>query len=535
MLIGTWIPSFVKPQSDKCFASLVWFVSSFGELGFVLLITTTGLIIICGLTIFIQLSRTNMIDQHQRIAASRMVYYLVLSFISLGFVLPHFAFLFFTPHGSFKAAMMAAVVLNLSGLINGVLQLFLRSNTATSSFGPKSNKSWDQGKHEVRLWGPNELGFGDQLRDPVLGPRSSNRGIGLSRGNSMTSLIGVEKRGSGANMDELASPGRSPPPIYNPLRSNAVDGQARPVSPTMPQAAQAPEEPQRLRKQSYSLFPVENTLPGPSQPQPTRQDTESAISDLEDLDLVLPPTIRAGGFAPGHRRGSSTVSSATVQIGLRLSHAPGPQASLPMTTYQSLPASTYRAAPLPTTTYSPAPLPTTTYSPSPLPATSYNPNSIPMSSFNFGIPKPPRSPSPQLTVLTSNLKKPTSLPKSPRRPSPLVTTDTMGSPVESPRRMPSSTPQGSVSPTPRPVLPAIERLEMEDEVIQLSPSVYTPPPSRNGSVNRARNNSAASQHAEMLRTPTGPSRSPSTRSPTRPQRSDSTRIPARKESASEWI
>jgi len=48
------------------------------------MLTTVGaLMIAAALTIFIRLSTVNLIDQHQRIAASRMVYYLVLGILSL--------------------------------------------------------------------------------------------------------------------------------------------------------------------------------------------------------------------------------------------------------------------------------------------------------------------------------------------------------------------------------------------------------------------------------------------------------------------
>lgn len=83
MLVATWIPSHLNPEPNKCFASLVWFVSSFGSEGFILLSTVVGMLIISALTIFIRLSTTQMIDQHQRIAASRMVYYIAVGIVSL--------------------------------------------------------------------------------------------------------------------------------------------------------------------------------------------------------------------------------------------------------------------------------------------------------------------------------------------------------------------------------------------------------------------------------------------------------------------
>jgi hypothetical protein len=83
MLIVTWIPSHIFPEPNACFASLVWFITRYGKLGFVLLSTAGGLMILSAITIFVRLSTVNQIDEHQRIAASRMVYYLALGIVSL--------------------------------------------------------------------------------------------------------------------------------------------------------------------------------------------------------------------------------------------------------------------------------------------------------------------------------------------------------------------------------------------------------------------------------------------------------------------
>jgi hypothetical protein len=83
MLIGTWLPSHLIPQPDVCFASLVWFITRYGQLGLKLLSVTVALMTLSAIIIFVRLSTVNLIDEHQRIAASRMVYYLVLGIVSL--------------------------------------------------------------------------------------------------------------------------------------------------------------------------------------------------------------------------------------------------------------------------------------------------------------------------------------------------------------------------------------------------------------------------------------------------------------------
>jgi hypothetical protein len=82
MLIGTWLPSFFV-HSNTCFASLVWYVMRYGKLGLKLLAVSAGLMTLAAVIIFVRLSTVTLIDEHQRIAASRMVYYLVLGIVSL--------------------------------------------------------------------------------------------------------------------------------------------------------------------------------------------------------------------------------------------------------------------------------------------------------------------------------------------------------------------------------------------------------------------------------------------------------------------
>jgi hypothetical protein len=83
MTIVTWIPTNLHQESSRCFASLVWFVERYGELGLILLATSAGIAGICAVVIFWRLSTIAAIDQRQRIAASRMVYYMVFAVVSL--------------------------------------------------------------------------------------------------------------------------------------------------------------------------------------------------------------------------------------------------------------------------------------------------------------------------------------------------------------------------------------------------------------------------------------------------------------------
>ncbi|KAJ8068467.1 hypothetical protein OCU04_004021 [Sclerotinia nivalis] len=460
MLIGTWLPTNLFPEKNRCFASLLWFVSKFGKFGFILFSTVAGLLIITSIIIFARLSRTALVERNQRIAASRMVYYLLIGVVSLSFVIPYFASQTIG-HGDLKLAMMATVVLNLSGLMNGLLQLFLRSNTATTSFGPRG-RSYPSNKHEIRIWGPNELAFNNQIMDPVQPPVSPRSGM-VSRADSQKSLISPPDKSVAINMTEL-------PILQPPTYSSPITSAPAPPTPT----EHFPSE--HTRKQSYSLFPAP-ALESPNTLLPPRMNRSAfeSVYDISDLsDLAAPPPLQG---KRGHRRGSSVASSATVQIGIRFSHAPPPLAALGALPV-AVPSTTDKATGLPATTFQALALPPTTYAPtskfSPAPKTT---------------PAPPRILLPP--IKTTNLAKNTIPipPRSPFRPSPIDANTTTQRQQFLTRLNPprSTSPQQSPSfinktlpAIPKPVTPkqsAIERLEQSEAIIQLSPTVYTPPKS----------------------------------------------------------
>lgn len=374
-----------------------------------------------------------------------------------------------------KASMMATVVLNLSGLTNGILHLFLRSNTSTTSFGPRIGKPYEHGKHEIRIWGPNELVLNKQLATPVSAQRTPAELPGGSE--SRTNLIGPEKEQS-INMDSL----RSPPPVGSPVRYVPLDSNAVGDMRTIPRVNEPISEPPpatspkrvHVRKQSYSLFPTDPM----SQLRTPSINTRQEPTSIYDINELQPPPAIFGSDsrAQGHRRDSSIMSSATVQIGLRISHAPSPsqgdmvEKPLPSTTYESNPKRHVLPLRLDTQTTSPLP------------------------------------------------SEPLSLPAwSPRKPSPLNTNNE--SPAQSPVR--GSVSNKTLPPTPKTAdfVPGISRVA--ESTTQLSPAVYSPEKkysSTSGTPQSATNTKWNRLH----------------NSPTSPQRSDSGRQAGR-QSKADWI
>ncbi|RKF83426.1 hypothetical protein GcC1_003031 [Golovinomyces cichoracearum] len=286
MLVVTWIPSQTLPESDICYASLLWYIPRHGKLGFIILSSTAGLMVICILNIFCRLSTVSLIDRHQRIVASRIVHYMMVGVVSLALILPFFLTLF-NDGRSKKFSLMATVVLNISGLMTGLLHLILRSNTSTTSFGPKIGGSWDRSKHEIRIFGPNELAMYNPLFDPVFGPSNAT----------------LEHSG---NWEQSSK---------EETFKNYQDLKKLPSYTNTNQESEKTEYIYPARKKSspvqYSLFPNQDVLSHGGQ-------LPLSVYDITDLAPPRPIFARKSR----HIRNSSDSSSVTVQIGLRLSHAP---------------------------------------------------------------------------------------------------------------------------------------------------------------------------------------------------------------------
>ncbi|EKD16350.1 uncharacterized protein L3040_008450 [Drepanopeziza brunnea f. sp. 'multigermtubi'] len=462
MIIGVWIPAHVRPQPESCFASLIWFVSGLGLLGFVLLCITGVLMIAAAVTIFMRLSTVNLIDQHQRIAASRIVYYLILGIISLVFVTPFF-YTLIDKEGDIKLSMMATVVLNLSGLMSGLLHLFLRSNTTTTSFAPKTmTKDWDHPRHALRMFGPNELAMRAHLINPVTGPDTLRDDLEsrASRPESDASLIGFEK-GRGIYIASLRSTPYEPQKYLEtemspmPKISRAADA----VNPGPAVSGRA-----LAGNPSYSLFPAENHSPLRNSP---KRDSVYDISDISDIneisDLAPPPPLRHTG-GPRHKRNSSDGSSATVQIGLRLSHAPPtPQEDLDTL---PLPSTTYKGSTLQ------VPGARKASSPRSAPRLATPPNTYSAASER-SLPPSPAAAKTKATSAGAPLKVQTnfaSLTSSkPGLVTPVSTSRNHSPQLRTPTSMNKAFPL-----TPKVYLPQIEKIR--ESITQLSPTVYTPSP-----------------------------------------------------------
>ncbi|KAL1839192.1 hypothetical protein VTJ49DRAFT_1781 [Mycothermus thermophilus] len=314
MLLANFLVAMFDQSPNFCISSLFWFVAHYAEMCFGLLVAITSILLICAVTIFVRLHRSIKVEVTARVAASRMVYYLALAAISNSFMIPFFYSESFLDRRAQRTmsptlAMVASVVATVSGLMTGGLYLFLKSSTM-AVISPRDKAGEYENRRVLYKNNPDDsddAGVASHIWNPVPGPA-------LYRTESEASLITNEK-------DEEAMGGLPKETAVNGGRRSAettrtksfVSSVASVLMPRAPEPARIPfAAVGHARKRSYSLFP--KTAIGP----------KSSVGILpattyNPADALKPPPSMANLANMRHRRDSSLVSSATVQIGIRLS------------------------------------------------------------------------------------------------------------------------------------------------------------------------------------------------------------------------
>ncbi|EAS37297.3 uncharacterized protein CIMG_02651 [Coccidioides immitis RS] len=284
----TWIPSYLRPVTMSiCTADLTQWVEPWSDIGTGLASSLILFYIVNAVVLLFRLRRTEKLCFEQRIATRNQVYYLFVNSAIFAFTLP-FWIQATTSHATNAAAMIMSIAINLFGIVNGVLFLLLRA-TGQNLITRSANPVWFM-KPPRRYTDSTEMAVAQQMIMPV----------GLERNNS------IVKRGD-------FSSGRF--------------GQRR-----------EPEQPDRGRRRNSipeAVFPdgrssMERLTAGIQSRESflslstTSRDRSSGLSSIvpmTDIDdfILLPPQPYFS-----HRRRSSDISAATVQIGLCLSSIPVP-------------------------------------------------------------------------------------------------------------------------------------------------------------------------------------------------------------------
>lgn len=202
--------------------------------------------------------------------------------------------------------MMAAVVSNVNGLMVAGLHLFLKSQN-----NPANCNNLSVYERKKSMYDPRDRS--DDYRGSNLSLQPVNQARG--RMDSVSTLLHSNDVEEGRSM---ASP-RS----YNYGTSSRGPVSPKlfiPSGPTYPEPIQPPSEtsPSQMRKQSHSAFTQEPSLTSTTGVLPAT--TYSPITSKPSRDTWIPPPIVKPWMTRGHKRDSSITSTATVQIGIRLSN-----------------------------------------------------------------------------------------------------------------------------------------------------------------------------------------------------------------------
>ena len=196
------------------------------------------------------------------------------------------------------AAQIAEIALNLSGVLNFTMHIFLRSNADRLAI--RGAKTPWSGKRTMRVFGPSDLNYQEHISCPVLWE---------SKDHYRNSFIGekLEKSPIDSTMNSDCDNYSSHSPLQHAVFPSPTE--KRPLTPPVKFSLG-----RQRNNSSYSIFPTKASV------QQLHMSTSTTFSNIEEAcEMPLPPPPL---FSPKHERndsGQSRQSSATVQIGLRLS------------------------------------------------------------------------------------------------------------------------------------------------------------------------------------------------------------------------
>ncbi|KAL8829746.1 MAG: hypothetical protein Q9191_001839 [Dirinaria sp. TL-2023a] len=288
MIIAAWAATNVFPTRGKCLTGLIWWTARYAKLAVVLSSGLLALYPASALIITIQLVKTVKVDKAERIAATRVVYYLI---VNTWLVI-------LTGTSAMRTAQIAEVALNVTGIINLIMHVVLRSNADRLAIRSIETPWTD--KRTMRVFGPSDLNIRQHISYPVLWQSDDE-----DHKSSINSEKATQVSPTDSNYDAYSASGplhhivfpspevKPGPSLATPLKTS----QTRRVT---------------QNSASYRVFP------DPQHAAIAHMSTSTTFSDVDDhTSLPLPP---APLFATKHDRNISSQSGETVQIGLRLSY-----------------------------------------------------------------------------------------------------------------------------------------------------------------------------------------------------------------------
>ncbi|KAF2491708.1 hypothetical protein BU16DRAFT_516199 [Lophium mytilinum] len=354
LLILTFLPTVVWASPDHCIGSLIWFPIRYEFITLVIIVVFVFAFLILAAVISMQLMRSINVDPNERIAASRMCYYLCAATIVYALILPfHIQVRRHDLDESLATGRIAEIPLFSSGIFISFIHLFLRVNASRMVIKPVG-VPW-QKRPKLRFFGPSDLEMN------ISGPM-------MNRPASQDGLVREKQRmdGEPEEMDYYNRPEKEPQSVKSPMTPTprGVDPSKWPLPPA-PLSAEGnrftANFSHKRAKSSYSLFPTRAEeiprlpatiyTPPSASKQPAfssiakRQTAASAMSTAPSVTDVHEASLQWLNPPPPlfstqrHRRDDSNDSSATVQIGLRFSVAPAAIAAADFITSTRMPQS----------------------------------------------------------------------------------------------------------------------------------------------------------------------------------------------------
>ncbi|QDS76758.1 hypothetical protein FKW77_001654 [Venturia effusa] len=348
MSVLTWLSTRLRMPRNKCFGDLIWRSIRSAPLGVVICSFLIPSFIMMAAIIALQLHRTINVDPNERVAGTRMVYYLLLSAILYTLVLPFWVQAVLSSFDKdLSSSRVAEFILFIVGAVVAFTHLFLRANAARTAIRP-SDLPWQE-RRGLRLFGPSDLEL-MRISSPIIKQAYRPDEKVSARWMSIDETV---KTGAPLKSDliapvllQKATAKGSPWPVAEPI----PPPKDQPIkSPIALKSATVPRKTSHHQRQaSYSLFPGSDDLRLPASVYTPGTMSKASVSALAptftnpfagtsptatDDRALLPPRMP---WKAGHRRGSSADSMATVQIGIRLSTAPaalaasGINSSLPL-------------------------------------------------------------------------------------------------------------------------------------------------------------------------------------------------------------
>ncbi|KAI9808553.1 MAG: hypothetical protein M1825_003702 [Sarcosagium campestre] len=354
-LFITWLPSLLSPSDARCVANLAWFVAKWRTTAIMIVLSMLALFAVSGIGLYLHLGKVTRIDTEQRPTVVRMLCYIILTTLPLTLTLPFFIQITLNQAAA-GSSQLASLAFNTYGILTSILHIFLRFNSHTSS---REGSKLTKNKNDCfRVFRSTDLSFGKHITSPVLTTpvtpvtphhtehRAVEKPVALASNHQPMRTFEPLRSVSFRDLKPQCPRSRKAK-FAQPQRSySADDGEAMPEFPKSAASAKTLHN----RGPSYSVFPsapskTAQSHPAPEPPSiqplaiPTKaaRPTEHLASEVSfaapeagtPINVPAPLRIRIpeGAWDPippiFHQRNYSTSSTATVQIGLRLSSPPG--------------------------------------------------------------------------------------------------------------------------------------------------------------------------------------------------------------------